>query len=155
MRRFVRLSIALNRNAIIGRKQLTQREDRRDITLDDLLELVESAARTIERLQAANAVLARQMQACESAADAVASDAESKARQIAELEQSQAALRRDAEWCRWFRNKYGASTFYSHIEREFQNERREDAQPGDAADTGSAAAMPARPVPPSDIAPKA
>lgn len=104
---------------------MAQQEDNKDITLNDLLELVDTAARAIERLQSANASLAKQMRECESVARAAVIDAESKSRQIEELEQSEAALRRDAEWCRWFKNKYGSATFFSHIEREYLNEQGE------------------------------
>lgn len=101
---------------------MAQEEGNKDITLDDLLRIVDTAAHTIERLQAVNASLVRQMRECESAAQAASADADNKARQIEELERSEAALREDAEWCRWFKNKYEASTFFSHIEREYQNE---------------------------------
>jgi len=122
---------------LIGREQLIQQEDNRDITLDDLLDIVETAARAIERLQAANVSLARQMRECESAAHAATSDAQSKARQIEELEKSEAALRKDAEWCRWFRNKYGASTFFSHIEREYLCDHRAENSHEGGASTAS------------------
>jgi len=98
---------------------LTQQEGRKGITLDDLLERVEAAARAIEHLRAANADLARQLRATEAAAQA---DAQDKSRKIEALEQELAALRHDAAWCRWFRNKYQDSTFYSHIERDFRKE---------------------------------
>lgn len=84
---------------------MAQEEGNKDITLDDLLRVVESAARTIEHLQAANASLTRQLE---------------------ELEKSEAALREDAEWCRWFKNRYGTSTFFAHIEREYQQTQRGD-----------------------------
>lgn len=103
-----------------GRDQLAQEEGNKNITLDDLLGLVESAARTIERLQAVNASLMQQMRDAETAAQRAAADAESKTRQLDELEKNEAALREDAEWCRWFKERYGASTFFSHIEREYQ-----------------------------------
>jgi chromosome segregation ATPase len=103
----------------------------KEITLDDLLRIVDTAARTIERLQAVNASLMQQIRECESAAQAAADDADSKARQIDELEKSEAMLREDAEWCRWFKNKYSASTFYSHIEREYQAELRGQDLPGE------------------------
>lgn len=97
-----------------------QDEGNKHITLDDLLELVESAARTIEDLRAVNASLVQQVREAETAAQRAAADAESKAQQLEEREKTDAALREDAEWCRWFKNRYGASTFYSHIEREYQ-----------------------------------
>jgi len=107
----------------------------KEITLDDLLRIVDTAARTIERLQAVNASLMQQIRECESAVQAAADDADNKARQIEELEKSEAMLREDAEWCRWFKNKYSASTFYSHIEREYQAELRGQDLPGEI-DTG-------------------
>ena len=110
---------------------MTQEEGNKDITLDDLLRIVDTAAHTIERLQAVNASLMRQMRECESAAQAAAKDSEDKARQIEELEKSEAALREDAQWCRWFKNKYGNSTFFSHIEREYQNAQRAQDLSGD------------------------
>jgi cell division protein FtsB len=69
--------------------------------LDKLVALVEKAGRAIETLQATNAA---------------------QAARIAELESSIAALKDDAEWSRWFRAKYGASTFYTYIEREHRSE---------------------------------
>ena len=118
---------------------MAQEEGKKDnITLDDLLRVVESAARTIERLQAANASLTRQIHELESAAERAASDAQSKARQLDELEKSEAALREDAEWCRWFKNRYGASTFFAHIEREYQQTPREDGYAPPAPESGIA-----------------
>lgn len=102
---------------------MVQDEVGKEITLDDLLRIVDTAANTIERLQAVNASLMRQLRECESAAQEAAEDADSKALQIEELEKSEAVLREDAQWCRWFKNKYGNSTFFSHIEREYQNDR--------------------------------
>jgi len=121
-----------------GREELAQQDGNKDVTLDDLLRIVESAARTIERLQAVNATLMQQMRDAESAAQMASADAESKARQIDELEQSEAALREDAAWCRWFKNKYGASTFFSHIEREYQSTQRVDEAASCAAQSGPA-----------------
>lgn len=109
----------------------------KDVTLDDLLEVVESAALAIERLQAVNAVLMGQMRDCVSAAQTAAADARSRESQLEELARSGEALREDAEWCRWFRNKYGASTFFAHIEREYQNARM--AASGDAGGERDAA----------------
>lgn len=118
---------------------MTQQDGNKDVTLDDLLRIVESAARTIERLQAVNATLMQQMRDAESAAQLATADAESKAQQIDELERSEAALREDAEWCRWFKNKYGASTFFSQIEREYQSTQRVDEAASCAAQSGPAA----------------
>jgi hypothetical protein len=129
---------------------VVQEDGNKDITLDDLLRIVDTAAHTIERLQAVNASLMRQIRDCEFAAQAAVEEADNKAQQIEELEKSEAALREDAKWCRWFKNKYGTSTFFSHIEREYQNDhRRQD--PSDEA----AASPPSRPSPQSGIAPEA
>ena len=121
-----------------GREKLAQQDGNKDVTLDDLLRIVESAAQTIERLQAVNATLVQQMRDAESAAELASADAESKARQIDELEQSEAALREDAAWCRWFKNKYGTSTFFSHIEREYQSTQRVDEVASSAPQSGAA-----------------
>ena len=121
-----------------GRKEVTQKEGNKDITLDDLLKIVESAARTIERLQAVNASLRQQMRDAESAAQQAAADAEDKARQIEELEHSEAVLREDAEWCRWFKNKYGNSTFFTHVEREYQQDHHTHAAVPNAPESGIA-----------------
>lgn len=117
---------------------MTQQEGNKDVTLDDLLRIVESAARTIERLQAVNASLMQQMREAESAAQQAAADAETKARHIEDLEKSEAALREDAEWCRWFKNKYGSSTFFSHIEREYQHTHRTEEPASRARGSGLA-----------------
>lgn len=124
---------------------MTQDEDKKDITLDDLLKVVEAAARTIERLQAANATLKQQMRDYEAAMQAAAEDAEIKSRQIEALQKSEAALREEAEWSRWFRNKYSQSTFIAHIERDFENRHR----------TQEAGADGQPPAPRSGVAPDA
>lgn len=98
------------------------------LTLDRLMTLVETAARTIENLQAANGALTRKMRSLESVAKTAAEEMEHQARQIEELEQAAAALRRDAHWARWFRQKYGSphfSTFFGNIEREYRAEHPE------------------------------
>ena len=117
---------------------MAQQEGNKDVTLDDLLRIVESAARTIERLQAVNTSLMQQIRDAESAAQLATLDAETKARQLDELEKSEAALREDAEWCRWFKGKYGASTFFSHIEREYQYTQRADESTPRAPQSGIA-----------------
>ncbi|RZI44459.1 hypothetical protein EGT07_03305 [Herbaspirillum sp. HC18] len=99
---------------------MVQQEGNRNVTLDDLLKLVETAATTIERLQAENAALSHQLRECEASAQGAIADAQEKAARIEALEQTEAALRLDAEWSRWFRNKYKTSTFLSHIERDFR-----------------------------------
>jgi chemotaxis regulatin CheY-phosphate phosphatase CheZ len=117
---------------------LAKEAGNKDITLDDLLKIVESAASTIERLQAVNASLIEKIRDVESAAERAAADAEAKSRQMEELEKSEAALREDAEWCRWFRDKYGSSTFFSHIEREYQHAHHPENPAGSADQSGIA-----------------
>lgn len=90
-----------------------------NITLDDLLGLVETAIGTIERLQTENAFLARQLHESEDAANRAAVEANSMAAHIKELERTAAALKTNAEWRIWFIRKYGTSTFFTHIEKEY------------------------------------
>lgn len=97
-----------------------QQEGNRNVTLDDLLKLVETAASTIERLQSENAALSHQMRECEARVQSAIADTQEKTTRIEVLEQAEAALRQDAEWSRWFRNKYKTSTFLAHIERDFR-----------------------------------
>lgn len=107
---------------------MAQEDGNKDVTLDDLLRLVESAARRIECLQAENAALVQQVRDAESAAQQARADAQEKARQLEELEQAEAALRMDAEWSRWFKGRYGESTFYAHIEREYEFTQRGESE---------------------------
>lgn len=93
-----------------------------NITLDDLLGLVETAIHSIERLQTENAFLARQLHESENAASKATARAEHLATRIEELENTQSALKTEAEWRVWFRKKYGKSTFFTHIEKEYEEE---------------------------------
>lgn len=77
---------------------LNQQPTRADVTLDDLVAMVEKAARTIESLQ---------------------SEVRRQAGRIAELEQSEASLRKDAAWTVWFRQKYNNSLFYEAVEKTY------------------------------------
>lgn len=116
---------------------MTQHEHSGDITLEDLLALVEKAVGTIERLQAANANLTERLRVQTAVAQEVTEELVNTAAQIQALEQAASALRKDAEWCRWFKGKYGGanfSTFYWHIEKEY---RAEHPEPNEAAAEGA------------------
>lgn len=109
-----------------------------DVTLEDLLALVEKAVGAIERLQNANATLTARLRAQTTATEAATAELEHTALQIEELEHAAAALRKDAQWCRWFRHKYGGanfSSFFWHIEREYLAEHPGENDPdhGDRA----------------------
>ncbi|HEY0844671.1 MAG TPA: hypothetical protein VGE12_04860 [Noviherbaspirillum sp.] len=94
-----------------------------DITIEDLLTLVEKAVGAIERLQTANATLTAQLRAQKAAAQTAATELAKTAMQIGELEHAAATLRKDAHWCRWFRSRYGGAdfaSFYGHIESEYR-----------------------------------
>lgn len=111
---------------------MTQQEHSGDITLEDLLALVEKAVGTIERLQAANDTLTERLRRQTAVAQEVTEELVNTATQIQALEQAAAALRKDAEWCRWFKGKYGGanfSTFYWHIEKEYRAEHPELSEP--------------------------
>lgn len=98
------------------------------LTLDKLMTLVETAAGTIENLQAANGALTRKLRSLESVAKAAAEEMEHHARQIEELRGAAAMLKKDAHWARWFRQKYGSphfSTFFGNIEKEYRAEHPE------------------------------
>jgi endonuclease/exonuclease/phosphatase family metal-dependent hydrolase len=69
-----------------------------EISLDELVAMVEQAAAKIIRLQEE---VARQN------------------RQIKELEQQQEAARQDADWSRWFRQKYRNTVYYPVIEKAY------------------------------------
>lgn len=103
--------------------------DNPNITLDDLVGLVENAIRTIERLQSENAFLARQLNEAETAADVAMAEADCKARQIEELAQSGNALKLEAQWYRWFCKKYSNSTFFTFIEKEYRHDHPEMNEP--------------------------
>lgn len=119
-----------------GRKALKNQSHNKshntDVTLEDLLALVEKAVGAIERLQDANATLTARLHAQTSATQVATAELEHTALQIEELERAAAALRKDAQWCRWFRNKYGGanfSSFFWHIEREYLAEHPEESNP--------------------------
>lgn len=105
-----------------------------NVTIEDLMALVEKAAGAIERLQAANQKLAAQLRERTNAALDAAAELEKTAMQIEELERAAALLREDAHWCRWFRNRYGGAdfaSFYTHIESEYRREHPEGAEKPD------------------------
>lgn len=116
---------------------MTQRPGDKDVSSDLLLAAIERAAAVIERLQRENAALAGRMREYEAAAGSAAEALARRDGRIRELEQSAAALKKDADWCRWFRRRYGDSTFFSHIEREYQSVH---------ADGGDGAGIPLGPL---------
>jgi hypothetical protein len=85
-------------------KDLKQQPSHADIRLDELVTRVESAAQMIANLQA---------------------DIRLQSARIRELEQVEAALRKDADWAGWFRRKYSNSTFYSAVEKEYFYDHRD------------------------------
>ena len=105
------------------------------ITLDDLLALVDKATQVIERLHSENASLLHQAHEYQAASAAAAAELATQKNRIHAMEQAEFALTKDAQWCRWFRNKYGDSTFFSHIEREFQLSLRRTPASTDAGPT--------------------
>lgn len=99
-----------------------------EVTIEDLLALVEKAVGAIERLQTANAALTAQLRVQKDLASTAAAELERTAMQIGKLEHAAATLRKDAHWCRWFRNRYGGAdfaSFYGHIESEYRREHPE------------------------------
>jgi endonuclease/exonuclease/phosphatase family metal-dependent hydrolase len=95
-------------------KNPKQNAANREVSLDDLVALVEKAAATIIRLQEE---VARQKQ------------------QIRELEQAQEAVRQDVDWSRWFRQKYQNTVYYPVIEKAYFEDHPSASA---AADPGSA-----------------
>ncbi|MFC7513879.1 hypothetical protein ACFQUU_02555 [Herbaspirillum sp. GCM10030257] len=95
-------------------KDPKQNAANREVSLDDLVALVEKAAATISRLQEE---VARQKQ------------------QIRELEQAQEAVRQDVDWSRWFRQKYQNTVYYPVIEKAYFEDHPSASA---AADPGSA-----------------
>ncbi|RJF98991.1 hypothetical protein [Noviherbaspirillum saxi] len=88
----------------------------REISLDDLAAMVEQAAAKIIRLQEE---VARQN------------------RQIKELEQLQEAVRQDADWSRWFRQKYRNTVYYPVIEKAFFDDHPQHSTSDDQAPAGN------------------
>jgi hypothetical protein len=105
------------------------------VTLDDLLALVDKATQAIERLHSENAYLLRQVHEYKAASAAAAAELATQKNRIQAMERAEFALMKDAQWCKWFRNKYGDSTFFSHIEKEFQLSLRSTPASTDAART--------------------
>lgn len=107
---------------------MNQKSRDTEVTIEDLLALVEKAVGAIERLQTANAALTAQLRVQKDLASVAATELERTAMQIGELEHAAATLRKDAHWCRWFRSRYGGadfSSFYGHIENEYRREHPE------------------------------
>jgi predicted RNase H-like nuclease (RuvC/YqgF family) len=88
-----------------------------EIALEDLVTMVERAARTIENLQAE----VRQQRA-----------------RITELEQIAAAMEKDAEWAGWFRRKYGNAIYYSVIEKAYLDDHRNKEEKKESAEDACA-----------------
>lgn len=109
---------------------MTEQAEATQTNLDRLVQLVDRAAQTIARLQAENIAQRASMAELKAQLQAAQSELEGKAGRIEALEaevQSFAALKADAEWCRWFRRKYGQSTFYTHIENAYREENLGDS----------------------------
>lgn len=92
-------------------KDPKQNAANREVSLDDLVALVEKAASTISRLQEE---VARQK------------------RQIRELEQAQEAVRQDVDWSRWFRQKYQNTVYYPVIEKAYFEDHPSASAPTDS-----------------------
>lgn len=93
--------------------------DNRYGLLDEVINLAQSAAQRIERLQQDNMRLAAERKALESAEAMHAADARNQQRRIAELELALDVARDATVWCAWFDQKYGDSIFYGDIQRAF------------------------------------
>lgn len=106
--------------------------DSPDITLDNLVGLVEKAARIVDYLQKENAVLADDVKDHQAALQSSAARITMMGTRIQALESEVQQLRRDAQWCRWFQEKYRDSTFFHYIQREYLA-----AHPDEARDQGA------------------
>jgi hypothetical protein len=95
------------------------RIDSPDITLDNLVGLVEKAARIVDYLQKENTVLADDVKDHQAALQSSAARIAMMGARIHALESEAEQLRRDAHWWRWFHAKYHNSTFFNYIEREY------------------------------------
>lgn len=102
-----------------------------DISLDKLVALVEKAARVVDYLQKENAMLADDVKDYQTALQSAAMKAAMQASRIQSLEIEAESLRQDAQWWRWFHDRYHNSTFFSHIEREFEADQVRKAADGD------------------------
>lgn len=104
---------------------MTEQATATKASLDRLVQLVDGAAQTITRLQAENMAQRASMAELQMQLQAVQAQLDGKAARIEALEaeiQGFAVLKADAEWCRWFRRKYGQSTFYTHIQNAHRAE---------------------------------
>ena len=97
-------------------KQNAAHRENREVSLDDLVALVEKAAATIIRLQEE---VARQK------------------RQIRELEQAQEAVRHDVDWSRWFRQKYQNTVYYPVIEKAYFEDHPSSSAAADSNPAGT------------------
>jgi outer membrane murein-binding lipoprotein Lpp len=101
------------------------------VTLDNLIGLVEKAARIVDYLQKENAMLADDVKDHQAALQAAEMKAARQAAHIHTLESEVEQLRHDAHLWRWFYGKYYNSTFFNHIEREYAADgAAEHSQPG-------------------------
>ena len=91
-----------------------------DVTLENLVALIERASQAIDRLQYENAQLHAQLQQREAQTAAATAQLQASAMRVKELEAAHERLATDAHWCRWFRGKYADSTFYGHIETAYR-----------------------------------
>ena len=103
--------------------------DTPDITLDNLVGLVEKAARIVDHLQRENAVLVDDLKDHQTALQSATMKTTLQAARIQALESEIEQMRQDAQWCRWFHAKYHNSTFFGHIEREYAASQAQ-AEPG-------------------------
>ena len=126
---------------VIWSEELKLPPENTDITLDDLLELVETAVRTIKHLQAENALLTKKLEESKDVAHAAAIEAENMAAHIKELEHARSALEGDAQWRTWFRNKYSNSTFLTYIEKAYLLDHSAIDDPHTSSDHNDSAAI--------------
>ena len=99
-----------------------QAPDNRYGLLDEVINLAQSAALRIERLQQDNARLAAELKAIEAAEAMHATNARNQQRRIAELELALDAAGDATVWCAWFDKKFGDTIFYGDIQRAFDCE---------------------------------
>ena len=93
--------------------------DSPDITLDNLVGLVEKAARIVDYLQKENAMLADDVKDHQAALQSATMKAALLSARLQALESEAEQLRSDAQWSRWFHQKYRDSTFFHYIQREY------------------------------------
>ena len=114
--------------------------DTPDITLDNLVGLVEKAARIVDHLQRENAVLVDDLKDHQTALQSATMKTALQAARIQALESEIEQMRQDAQWWRWFHAKYHNSTFFGHIEREYAASRTQAELGGERSGDALAAA---------------